>query len=355
MTTYREAAGSSFGLLRRQVGDYRLFADNINQGFWHAANTLHTCIDYLVLTGAPPDDPLVSGGIAFFEAQRNKESDPHRWGFWRDDYGWWGRALLKAYRNADALGVDASTCLARAELAWTGLQAAWDDSIGGCWNNPLGGDDDPLRQRNSVTNELFWLLSKELAEVTDAQLYKDWVAKSSTWYAGLDDAGTLYDKQGRVLEEPTGHQYEAGWVWTGDQGLFALAQMTGGSYPTALRIVGTVAQTMCANGVLTESTSGRLNTDVDFAAGKGVFCRSARDISDDAVKIVLLSASGAWNNRPEVRDRTPPQDYTYQYGYDWSGGTEPPANTALWNVTLQTAGQDALNSAVAKDPNGNVD
>ncbi len=346
-TTYRAAAALSFELLQEQLGSYAIYGGrNLGQGFWHAANTLDTCIDYLLLAQPQPANTIVADGLAFFQATRDQDPDPSRWKMWRDDYGWWGRSLLKAYRNANALGItNPAPYLAAAELAWKGLRTAWDRADGGCWNNPLGPPGDPLRQRNSVTNELFWLLSTELARVTGQPAYKEWAANESTWFGSLATARTLYSAQGLVLECPTGDQYADGWVWSGDQGLFARANMSAGGQPTAVNLVATVFKVLCdANGVLADQSIG-LNQDVDFATGKGVFCRNARDISPVATKIVLGSAAAAWNNRPGA---------SAQFGYDWRGRDEPPADGPLWSITLQTSGQDALNAALAADPGGSI-
>src|ERR1700754_3474927 len=125
------------------MGDDVFGGDNLGQGFWHAANTLHTCIDYLILDRSPPSPQTVEDAWAFFEQHRDTDPDPAAWTkWWRDDYGWWGRALLHAYGNAARLGLTApERYLEGAPLCWRGLRTAWFDDDPGCWNDPPPATD----------------------------------------------------------------------------------------------------------------------------------------------------------------------------------------------------------------------
>ena len=150
-----------------------------------------------------------------------------------------------------------------------------------------------------------------------------------------------------------------GWIWSGDQGLYAACcaraeQLLGsatppGTYPDGRGLVAAVAVNLFdGDGVLFESPSYSQNTDVDYATGKGVFFRNATDLAlfpDDSA--VLTNASYVWNRRPEV-GVWPPSEYEYLFAYTWNPGPEHPPVTRsgdLWQITVQTSGQDVLNAA----------
>jgi hypothetical protein len=103
MTTYIEAASAGFKRLTDLWGDGSVFINDIGQGFWHAGNTLQTCIKYLLLLDAPTAAAckVVQDSYDLFDKHRDQDPDPAKWTqFWRDDYGWWGVSLLLAYNHA---------------------------------------------------------------------------------------------------------------------------------------------------------------------------------------------------------------------------------------------------------------
>lgn len=363
MTTYGTAAARGFDRLINLWGHGEPFTDHIGQGFWHAGNTLHTCIEYLLLDPPSRPNPIVAASFDLFEKYRDTDPNPAKWGFWRDDYGWWGRSLLLAYRHAEQLQLTRPDLyLKAAHLCWQGLQTAWDPRNGGCWNTP--DHNDPNCRQNSVTNELFLLLSLELAAVSEAPAedYRTWAHESRAWFLRFDHSQQLYNDQGLVLETP-GEQHEAGWVWSGDQGLYAAccAKATDtlgpsdppGRYPDGTGVVRAASQDLFdTQGVLRESTSSTTNTDVDYATGKGVFFRSATnpELFPDN-QATLTSAAYVWNRRPP---NSAGQD---QFGYDWNlpPGQQPTSGTGpLWWITLQAAGQDVITAAARVAPDTQI-
>lgn len=356
MTTYRDAAGAGCKRLLElwtELSREEKPWDPIGQGFWHAGNTLRTCIRYLLIdAAAAKDSSIVEDSYALFDRYRDKDPDPAKWSFWRDDYGWWGLSLLAAYNNSSPLHLsDSERYLTAAHLCWQGLRAAWDDAGGGgCWNDPPNG------RKNSVTNEMFWLLSLALLQTPNAPAedYRGWASKSREWFSAWRQKGELKEPNGLVFETPG---MKDDWVWTGDQGLYISAcvfseELLGApdGYTEARSVADAVfTHLVDGQGVLHEPPGPSGGYDVDYATGKGVFFRHISNLAISAAYAERTKASAAavWNH---ARDPA-----SCQFGFNWNPDDKTPHEpvedgSGLWPITLQTAGQDVLNAAAQIAP-----
>src|SRR5262245_1542758 len=95
--TYAQAAARGFEALSFQYAQcHAIHAFNGN--FWHAANALHACLDYLLRSRQPDARQLLVVGEQTYRALLSASD------WWRDDYGWWGNVFLLAWSNRQALG-----------------------------------------------------------------------------------------------------------------------------------------------------------------------------------------------------------------------------------------------------------
>ena len=236
-----------------------------------------------------------------------------------DDSGWWGVAwLAMAQRTGDA------RYLHTAQAIQAHLANHWRPDLGGgvIWCT------EPNKQTpNSITNNLFLILSARLAAKTKDVKCREWAVKAYDWL----HAQKLYDGIG-VVDGP-GHQRD---YWSYNQGtylggLVAYAEATGKQ--EALTEAASVAETVLtkagftnADGVIVEAlgTSGW-----DGALFKGILARYLRQTSDalkrnsvelEAAKKIdrILAATtasilkhavaadgqflGDWNAEPKNRD-----------------------------------------------------
>jgi len=245
--------------------------------------------------------------------------------------------------------------LASANECWEQMSSNWDDSVyspavpiqGGVWNNR--DDSNDMSGRNSVTNELFWILSARLKKprALDARKwFLQWVQFFGTPQTGILNA------QGLVLERPTGNPTYLGWFWTGDQGLF-LAGLTAAGWNNPPDIGGAVLNHILdPGGVVHEQWLGMFNGnyDRDYATGKGVLLRNLGDINMGLPgrpysKFILTNARAVWCHRVDSN--------TNQFGFNWNPAYPPekePDMSSIWPLVLQTAGQDALTSSLLVAP-----
>ena len=280
--TYRQAADQAWTRITNltNYGQYTVYSGFDINGFWHQANALLTCLDYLLNTNQQDnlltnqqDKSIVKNAIQWVFVQhlfnatyKDKlwPSDPsnpnwplYPWdpshqidfsqltpiwtaagmsgdGPWLDDFGWWGLALQKAYENAGALGYDqpfSKLLLTMADACWEALRGSWDSINGGAYNSqaidPKTGTPVALTGKNCVTNETLWLLSQCLhLSDPDQPKYVDQNVLSQNWFLKAYQNGNLLSKDNLVLERPKdipNGMYPPNWTWIGDQGLFISA------------------------------------------------------------------------------------------------------------------------------------
>jgi len=254
-----------------------IFVDN---DFWHTANTLDTCIDFVLEGSTAWKDfdryqqvqNMIENSYLFFdkkydEENKNGQQSPN---IWWDDYGWWGITFTKIYEHYDQIfkgpespKVTRQQCLQAARKCWSALGDYSNDVnenlepplkgpiAGGVWNHP------PLENaaggiQNTVTNGLFLVLCARLYRNTKEQEFLYAAAAQYLWFRNwfvnylerqpkCEFPGTQLglfrclpssgqDKPFLVYErpiDPANPDYNQGnpafskdqW-WAGDQGLF---------------------------------------------------------------------------------------------------------------------------------------
>lgn len=375
MVSFKEAAGESFKIL---ASNYKTVKKDGHFGgnFWFAGNSLHTCLDYMIHAPAPDSAYVVRAAHDYYEASSTNRD------WWRDDFGWWGRALLLAVRYQDQLGYDALHNPWYSDLVpWVGkclttLRDGWQDSAYGPADHAAGTPAKPIKGgvsnvppsigyssdmfgRNSVTNEGYWLLSDNLANWKDFR--NRWSADAATEAARIKawfnqwlppNGAGLIDGRGLVLERPLGNTNAAAWCWTGDQGLLAAALCASGDKDTASKIASATMKHMTVNGILEEDLPKEVSTfEVDYATGKGICLRGLVELclltkDQQLTKFIKDNARAVWGGWDKK-----------QFSYSWTGGprvlkspSEKDKPQALCDLVVLTAGQDALNAAMRLAP-----
>jgi hypothetical protein len=409
MTTYREAAECAYQRVLELIGpDSSVFVGPPN-GYWHQANTLDTCLQYLVRSRQPDSQNLTANAIkkVFYPRMKEKEKEtdpdplpPVKWGCWSrhfggpwsDDYGWWGCALYRAYQNRAMLKYNdqfASDIITLAKNCFNALTVAWDDSEaapnsgikGGAWNHEELSQ--ALTGRNCVTNEVFWLLSQQLFNLEGGADYKKQSKRSKAFFLAADGEHDqlLFNDKGLVLERFKGMINESpGWYWAGDQGLF-IAVCLGSKAIDGVDLsnkANTIAKNVTASmldsqKVFHDMLSPNPDFNDDYATGKGVFMRSWSMWGDETYRrmnrpdnfkeLILKNANAVWNNRPHPNDTTPTKK-KYQFGFNWNpngkpvdnggeptfpGGTQTPSDFSM--LTVQVCGLAAPSAVFALDNN----
>src|SRR5262249_9851893 len=394
--TYRHAATFAFERVIDLIADYSVFAP-VN-GYWHMANTLDTCLQHLLIeqkSPRPDSFNLVKNALdkVFDSRMRDKgesveatdwgEWSRHGDGPWADDYGWWGVALITAYRNRGFLGYDetfSNRILKYARNCFTALAYGWDpseavehsDVKGGAWNHQ--DLDQALTGRNNVTNEVLWIFSQRISDLDpNNEIYKDQVAASQKFFFDAkkkkaSEDGALLNAKGLVRERLLGMQNGyPGWYWVGDQGLFMGACLGHGDTAGAKKLAEKVTANMLdSKAVLHDTISPNSDFNDDYATGKGVFMRNWKmflGVSEpnrptNFQDLITANAKAVWNNRvtPEASGRA-----QYQFGFNWNpagkpfkkggkggeptypNGDENPSTFSL--LVCQVAGLAALNAA----------
>lgn len=370
MTTFNEAASAGYKSL------LNLYQPEVFPGnFWFAGNTLHCCLDYLVNSKQHDDGGILRKAYGIYQ-DLNARVD-----WWVDDYGWWGNAFLIALYNWQALGYQAPRddqlregIIGATKHCWDKLAGHWsDDSYneggedhaagsapirGGTFN--LKDPDQPMSGRNTVTNLGFLLLSRGLALLNpndpDAPKYAEMATAEFQWFdKWLGIPGSLRTAQDLVLERPRGNVANPEWHWTGDQGQFVLAMGSGSE--VSHKVAAAVLKRMIDNDdILHEyEISGALEGFIaDYATGKGVFMRCMQGLygasGGSAVykDFVRNNAASVWATATQASGGA------CQFRFNWSrrpGVWEPETlsgkDPQLCDLILQTAGQDALNAALA--------
>jgi hypothetical protein len=192
-------------------------AKNEGNNFWHVANTLDTCVEYILKASRRWGDQLdarqkVQGMIEksyqiisdVLESGSVNNFEP---GFWWDDFGWWGITFHKIYnyydlifKGANAPKVTKDNCLIVAQECWRILKDISSDKVnssimapykgpiaGGCWNNwpikEVDGEQKELGgEQNTVTNALFLVLASRLSQVTQNTEYLESAANQYLWF-----------------------------------------------------------------------------------------------------------------------------------------------------------------------------
>jgi len=390
--TYQSAAKQGFEKLVSQYKTAKIF-EPLN--IWFGGNTLHTCLDYLIWTPNSDEKKDKSRIVeyAFNAVFKKMNAFPpgarfdcaylSRSGWWRDDFGWWGIALLMAVNNRVSLGYgdkqnDAmfQEILAAAQCCWVQLLGNWrdlpynDDDVdqaagssdikGGAFNILTG---DLMGGRNSVTNELFWILSQRLAQhFPNDPLYSAQAAKYANWFGRWFDTGQILTSQNLILERPTGNGLASKWYWSGDQGL--MIEALPADDPRRDKIAQAAQETLAEKGVLHENvkdlTGSLAGFMADYATGKGIFMRNLARFANvnkngDYIKFITDNASTVWSHR----------DKTNQFPFNWDLSepkheenilrmkTEDDRQNKpddLCDLIMQSAGQDALNAAMLIAP-----
>jgi len=236
--------------------------------FWKAGNTLDCVLNYLVVRQPAntkviaPD--LLNRSLTNLFDKLHYPSNPYHW---RDDYGWWGNALMTAYTNAEALGIEAKPelkerCLRAAiDECWNKLKenaednrnykspfdrsmfgegyAAWNDHNAHDYEYDESGsprvkpEETYMPVPNSVTNFGFWALSIKLFEELDNKdsqsKYLESMRDTTDWLNTYDSRNLMFNHCDLINETPNpeAHKY---WcavdkgrrdrAWTADQGAF---------------------------------------------------------------------------------------------------------------------------------------
>jgi hypothetical protein len=373
--------------------------------FWMAGNAFHTAVECMVNT-QQTDFGLAQEAVAFFDAHTTPPNHPPWWakahngqppefGYWVDDYGWWGNAFIYSYLHADALGYNAdfkNVLLLYATNCWQALHACWDPTPipvttkDGMPANITGGIPNTsgnglLAGRNCVTNECFWRLSTYLYKAygPDGQNYLDPNTNVNNFFAQAKDYGILfYSSNGLVLERFFGlpNTDHPTWTWLGDQGLF-LACCYFNLYPNGptqpwsdptelfnnvIKANTTPDQTVLHEGLAPWSGSppGSPDFRLDYACGKGTFMRNLMYLTSDYHDknfgnqspyddFIRTNAIAVWK-------------YLQNGGlcpFYWSNdGTEPASwgyDQEVANAVLYAAGLSAINAAQVNWANDNID
>lgn len=383
MTTYQRAAMMSLDTMKTvwKGGDaFRNCTDGV-YFFWMAGNFFHTAIDAMNQLQVKDTYGFGADALKFFDESAPKGADPRKWpfesGFWVDDYGWWGIALIHAYRYADTLGYDAGTkqkFAVRAQNCWEAMNAFWQTStvswdINNAHYSVSGGvpntlDPAPaLAGRNCVTNEVYWALSNLLFTEFGSH-YKDSNALSSDFFRQGYEQAILFNSNNLVYERffgMPGGSTDHNWTWLGDQGLFAYSSFynnTGneslfGQEQARLVLESVMKNMRTANGILHEDLAPWPAFIMDYACGKGTFMRYLSYINSylhggfpglsKYDEYIAINARAVWKNRSQS---------TGVFGFYWDGEDTLPADWGYGQDTadaiLHAAGFSTIIAALAK-------
>lgn len=248
----------------------------IRNDFWHTANTLDTCVDFILegskhwdLSGQRKtvQDMIQESYDYFGEVYKDQNEPPGKDSpqVWWDDYGWWGIAFTKIHQNFSAIfqgskpRITKEDCLEVALKCWSTL-GGYSEKVnrsvqppqrgpvaGGVWNHPPA--DGGIQ--NTVTNGLYLVLSarlyrssnqKDVLQAAAAQYlwFRNWFVN---YFQKQNECPLPGKQQGlfRCLErsgasklivvyeraiDPANPKYNQGnppfvdgQLWTGDQGL----------------------------------------------------------------------------------------------------------------------------------------
>jgi hypothetical protein len=180
--------------------------DPKKRDFWHTANTLDTCVDFIIegskywdlsdqrttVQGMIQDSHDYFGDVYKDQNQPGKDSPK----VWWDDYGWWGITFTKIHQNFTAIfqgsnpRITKEDCLQLARTCWSTL-GGYSEKInrsvqppqkgpveGGCWNHPPA--DEGIQ--NTVTNGLYLVLSARLFRSSNEKDVLQAAAAQYLWF-----------------------------------------------------------------------------------------------------------------------------------------------------------------------------
>jgi hypothetical protein len=271
--SYKDSVFAVFDYLHEN--SWPIFMGN---DFWHTANTLDTCVDFVVEGIAAWKDlgdrpqqlqQMILASYTWFGdvyQQQNGQGQQSP-DVWWDDYGWWGITFAKIHQHFETIfpegssAITADDCLDVACKCWHVLDSYSGDVndkvqspqkgpiAGGVWNHPPSDNG----VQNTVTNGLFLVLSGCLFEAKGEAGYLEGMAEEYLWFMdwfpncllngqecpppgpqqGLfrclpNDAGGVCALVYERPVDPANAQYNQGnppfcdgQLWTGDQGLLA--------------------------------------------------------------------------------------------------------------------------------------
>ena len=206
------------------------FEGRVNPPWWSAANTVEGMIDFMNTTGRKDYDamlaemhdlhrdpmqrwPLVAAALrergqwtpGFEKRMKRKRPKVAYESSFRNEYlddsGWWALAWLKM-----AVRTGEEKYLTTAKTIHEHMAGAWRPDLGG---GVLWCLEPDKQHPNTITNNLFLILSARLAVVTKEKTYATWAEKTYAWI----QEKKLYDGTG-VVDGP-GHEWD---YWSYNQG-----------------------------------------------------------------------------------------------------------------------------------------
>jgi predicted alpha-1,6-mannanase (GH76 family) len=279
------------------------FEGRVNPPWWSAANAVEAMIDLMNATGGNDYDawltslhdlhrnPMAKWPLLVNELKRRggwsaedekmlkrkqpKSADDSEFrNEYLDDSGWWGIAWLKMAERTKE-----KKFLTTAKAIHAHMAKAWRPDLGG---GVLWCLEPDKQKPNTITNNLFLILSARLASYTGEDSYMQWSTKAHAWI----QEQKLYD--GTAVVDAPGHQQD---YWSYNQGtylgaLLAYAELTKDA--AALANAAGVASRLVEHagfvndaGILQE----RLGTNGwDGCLFKGIFARYLGQMRDELVK-----------------------------------------------------------------------
>ena len=338
------------------------------QGYWHAGNTLDAYVTYLVYANQKDTAGIVAKSSAIFPLGPDKPEPPRvqQKIWWRDDYGWWGIALLNAAQWASILGIDdqKADLIKKAISGWQIMDDDWeapDHRHQGVRNDPSGQNTET----NTITNVLFFMLSLRLYQTADdSDPLKDKALEAARgvfdWFYPDSQNGPkrLFNQQSLIRYLPGSGER----AWSADQGWFWRACLLLNQIEVLLNnnpdrknrtaeviaiLEPAVIKKLFQDGVLKEVSGYDDNYNLDFATGPGVFMRQ--------FTIVNNIYRGQWSDLI----RTTAEAAAAYSGWDSgnpSGCWHPDPceyktdKAELWNLTLMTSAHDAFTAYLRVGP-----
>lgn len=401
--------------------------------FWKRGNTFDACLNLAdAMRRQWPGDPEVRNmqkqvgkmsekNLAFFG-----QFDPGH--LWADDFGWWGLMGLNArdYWLKMENPVWADSYLKLAGSCWENMTRLYDYSPAakpvahGCRNGDAEGNNKGVK--NTVTNVLLFLLSCRLyravrtEDIRDRDKYLDMAYRQWSWFRewiglkqyeylkGIPQGGALVQERPVAFFEGSDYAdrlhppWQAGWLWTGDQGMLAaaLAEMlmlknelaayldrhdkasgfdTGrfeGEVRNLITRLGRgikAALTGSKDAIIREApffSSFGPNHGNDYLAGRGILMRYAgadqvkKYLGADLTKNIKATAEAIWNTRdrasnqfkPEFTDPAEDRLYIKQFRAWWGLADD----VLKWDIgtmneqeksgVCQSVGLDALGAVI---------